>query len=193
MTVKTIVLMGNDLVIRKEGIASVIVTPGYLVERITTTIRPHVSAGAKAVPMFAVENEVIGNGIDDDYAINDTTLFGVMPPGAEIFALLPASAAAIVVGDLLESAGDGTLRLVAVEADLTGSLTGTVDGSLADVTFNATWSDAQSTEIDKNIKELQAKINAILPVAVQAPLAVALEVVDNSGGGSEVRIKVEIL
>ena len=193
MTVKTITLKGNDLVIRKEGIASVAITPGYLLERITTTIRPHTTAGADAAPLFAVENDIVGDGIDVDYEVNDTTLFGVMPAGAEVFALLPASAAAIVVGDLLESNGDGTLRIVAAIADLGGTLTGTIDDTLGDVTFDSTWSNAQSDEIDKNIKELQAKINALLPAANPRPLAVALEAVDNSGGGTEVRIKVEVL
>jgi len=108
-------------------------------------------------------------------------------------ALVAASAPAIVVGDFLESAGDGTLRVPVDEADLTGTLTGTNDGALNDITFNATWSDAQATEVDANFKEVQAKINAILPAGAQFPVAVALESVDNSGGGSAVRIRVEIL
>ncbi len=151
MTVKTITLKGNDLVIRKEGIASVAITPGYLIERHSAVgVRPHNSAAVNAQKAFAVENDIVGDGIDVDYAIDDTTLYGVFPAGAEVFALVPASADAIVINDFLESAGDGTLRIAATDA-------ATDEGQRA------------------------------------AIVAVALEAVDNSGGGSEARIKVEVM
>jgi hypothetical protein len=47
-------------------------------------------------------------------------------------------------------------------ADLAGTLTGTVDGTLTDITFNATWSQGQADEINENFEEVQTKINAIL-------------------------------
>src|SRR5690606_17830018 len=62
------------------------------------------SAATTAQRAFAVENEVVGKGIDHDYAAGDNVLYEVLPPGAEVYALVPASAAAIVIGDRLESA-----------------------------------------------------------------------------------------
>lgn len=151
MTVKTIILRGAKLTIGKEGIAAVAVTPGYLVERDSSNeIQPHSNAGLNAQKAFAREREVTGDDIDTDYAINDTVQYSVCPAGVEVFALVAASAAAIVVNDFVESAGDGTVRIA---------------------TTDAATDDTQRAGI----------------------IGLAIEAVDNSGGGSEARIKIELL
>ena len=63
--------------------------------------------------------------------------------------------AAIAVGDV-------TAAAAATAVALTGSLTGTNDNALNDVTFNSTWSNAQSDEIDANFKEVQDEINKLI-------------------------------
>ena len=184
----------NGYAINKELISAGVITPGHLLVRDGSgTVVVHATAGGRAAPIFAREDDLQGNDITVAYASGDLIQMLIFPPGGEVNALVAASAPAIVVGDFLESAGDGTLRVPVDEADLAGTLTGTNDGALNDITFNATWSDAQATEVDANFKEVQAKINAILPAGAQFPVAVALESVDNSGGGSAVRIRVEIL
>lgn len=151
MSNNTIILRGQREVIRKEAIAGGAITPGYLLERTSTgTVQAHSTAAHSAQLLFAVENEVVGNGITDAYAANDTVLMAACQSGVEIYALVPASAAAIVIGDFLESAGDGTLRKVAT--------------------------DTATDEGERN-----------------SVVAVALEAVDNSGGGSAARIKVELV
>jgi len=60
------------------------------------------------------------------------------------------------------AAGNVTAAASATAVALTGSLTGTVDNALSDVTFNSTWSNAQSDEIDKNFKEVQDEINKLI-------------------------------
>lgn len=107
MTVKTITLKGNDLVIRKEAIADAAITPGMLLELTATGVKKHAGAGLNAQKMFAVENEVVGDGIDDDYATNDTVLYGIFPPGSEVFAI--AGAAGVTALDYVESDGLGGL------------------------------------------------------------------------------------
>ena len=150
MTVKTIVLKGQGQV-RKELIAAAAITPGYLCERTSSnTVQKHAGAGLTAAPMFALENEVVGGNIDTAYVALDTVLLGIFPPGTEIFALVAASASAIVIGDVLESDGDGTLRIQTADA---------------------------ATDAAQR----------------RSAVAVAIEAVDNSGGGSEARIKVELL
>ncbi len=191
MAAKTIVLRGKG--IRKERLATAVaITPGYLIERTpsASTVREHGTAGGFAQRMFAVENEVVGGGIDDDYAASDNILYEVLPPGAEVFALLAASAPAIVEGDLLESAGDGTLRVQVAVADLTDDSGGTASDTLVAITG----SYVEAT-IENTVASLAAKINALLPGARQggAIVAIAMEDVDNSGGGGEVRIKVELV
>lgn len=145
----TIVLKGHS--IRKEREAAAAINPGHLVE-ITSAdkVQVHGTAAANAQRAFAVENEVVGKGIDDAYATGDWVLYEVLQPGAEIQAVLAASATAVARGAFLESAGDGTLRVLTTAA-------ATSQASRASV------------------------------------VAVALEAVDNSGGGSEAYITVEIL
>jgi len=113
MTVKTIVLKGNDLVIRKESIALGTITPGMLIERATGGVQAHAGAAKSAQTMFAVENEVVGKGITDNYATSDTVLFGVFPPGTEIYAVVSGS---VALGEFLESDGAGGLRKAATDA-----------------------------------------------------------------------------
>ena len=103
-------------------------------------------------------------------------------PGAVVYARVAASAAAIIIGDLLESAGDGTLRKCA--AYLTDDSGGSANTTVADVanSFN-------EAGLADNFADLAAAVNRLNPGAV----ARAVEAVDNSGGGSAVRIRVEIL
>jgi len=193
-TPHTILLKGTG--IGKEGVANAAITPGMLVERMTTgKIRKHSTAGGPAMPAFARENELIGKEIDVDYAANDRVYWTVMPPGSEIYALVAASAVAIAVGDFLESAGDGTLRLVTVgdTADLTmgtNITAATANGSLED----SAATNPSDTNFNNNMKEIATKINAMLPDSNQRAVAVALEAVDNSANASSTaRIKVEVL
>lgn len=255
MASNTIVLKGNG--INKEAIANAAITPGYLVERMSTgNIRKHATAGVEASPAFAIENEVIGLGIDDDYAANDNCLFTYLQSGSEVFALLAAAASAIVIGDKLESAGDGTVRILPADVagvqalitfgagdaavtfkanaigangnDITiqyiagtaGAETVVVTG-LAIVIKSDTTTPGTSDQADDIIALVNADIFAsalvfadegagdgtdavVTPVAttnlaggvdttaVNRSIGVALEAVDNSGGGGEVRIKMEV-
>lgn len=107
-TPKTIVLKGGGL--RKEGEAGAVITPGFLLARSANTVIPHGVAAGNAAKMFAVENDVIGDEIDVDYASGENVVYIIPEPGSEIYALVAAGAAAIVDGDFVESAGDGTVR-----------------------------------------------------------------------------------
>lgn len=102
--------------IYKEAPAVSVITPGDLVEQISTGFRRHLTAAGNAMPMFAIENNVVGQGIDTDYPIGDNVIAGAMHSGDEVYALVSAAAAAIVVGDDLESDGAGKLRKATVNA-----------------------------------------------------------------------------
>jgi len=114
MAIKTITVKGAANVIRKEGIAVAAITPGHLLERVAAGVQVHSTAAKRAARAFAVENEVVGGDIDAVYAALDTVLYGVFPPGAEVYAIL-ADSQTVVVGEFLESNGDGTLKEVAVD------------------------------------------------------------------------------
>lgn len=110
-TPNTIMLRGKQFTLRREGKAAEAITPGHLVKFNSSglVIKHNVASGA-AAPWFAYENELFGGGIDDAYAANDQVLIECAPSGGEIYALVAAGAAAIVIGDEIESAGDGTVK-----------------------------------------------------------------------------------
>lgn len=115
MAIKTIVIKGSG--IRKEAQAGGAVTPGHLVMRASDgDIEVHGTAGGAAQAAFAVENELAGKDIDVAYAADDQIFWEVLPPGAEVNALVAAGAAAIAIGDYLVSAGDGTLEKYTAQA-----------------------------------------------------------------------------
>lgn len=146
---KTILLSGEPGCY--EAVANAAITPGHLVELMSTgKLRKHATAAAVCSAMFAREEEYVGGGIDTDYAALDQVSYWVGTKGDRFYALVAASASAIVIGDMLESAGDGTLRKTTHD--------------VASATTAAAW-----------------------------PIARAVEAVDNSGGGSAVRLKVEVL
>ncbi len=152
---RTILLKGRGYrVERKAGGA---ITPGHLVTlNNADALVVHGVAKGKAAAIFAVESEHLNNsaassnGIDTAYAAGDFVQAEALCPGCEVNALLAAAAAAIVEGDLLESAGDGTLR--------------------------------KRTAFD-----------AVTPAPAGEVVAMALEAVDNSGGGATARIRVMVV
>lgn len=110
----TIILKGTPIVI--EEIASEALTPGHLVEFVPSggdagQLRKHANAGQDAAAIFVVEGDDFqGLAIGTNYADGDRAKAAVCPPGTEVYAWIPAAAAAIKKGDLLESAGGGDLR-----------------------------------------------------------------------------------
>lgn len=110
--------------IEKELIANAAITPGMLIERMSTNkVRAHATAAGNVIPiMFALENEAEGETIDDAYAAADRVRIGIFNAGDEVYAIL-ADGQTIAIGDPLESNGAGYLRKH--EADLTDSDGGT--------------------------------------------------------------------
>lgn len=180
----TVLLKGDPMV--KEAPAAAAIKPGYLVFRNSSNkFAKHATAGGFCPPFFALEKAFLGYEdnptIDTQYAADDQVAAAVCRAGDEVYALLAAAAPAVAIGDLLESAGDGTLRKV---VNLTHAV-GTADGTVADVggAFN------QGT-LNDNFKELTTYL---ANGAGKTAIARALEAVDNSGGGTEARLRVEII
>src|SRR3990172_11598410 len=105
---KTIALKGDYVL--KERKANAAITPGDLVELMSTgNIRRHATLGGAAQRAFALESDLIGKGINDDYAAGESVRYGVFLPGSEAFPLLVAGESCSI-GDFLESAGNGKLQ-----------------------------------------------------------------------------------
>lgn len=119
MAAKTIVLKGKG--IRNEAVANAAITPGHLVELMSTgKIRVHATAGGNAEKAFAVEDDLQGKTIADAYAANAVAQYEVFGPGCEVNALI-ANGQNIAIGTKLESAGDGTLQAHTADVDLNNS------------------------------------------------------------------------
>lgn len=106
-TPKRIVLKGD--VRHEEYRAGGTVTPGHLlVLNSSSKVIAHNSEGGIAERMFAIEDALQGNTIDDNYSADDVVMIALAEPGAVVYAWLRAGSEASV-GDLLVSGGDGTL------------------------------------------------------------------------------------
>jgi hypothetical protein len=95
-----------------------VLTPGIFVEYDSDSkVKKHSAQGGTA--MVVLENRAVGGGIDETYSTGQTTYFYATRPGDIINAFVPASAAAIVVGDYLVFDGDGHL----IKGDRNANLT----------------------------------------------------------------------
>lgn len=109
----------------EEGYASTTITPGMLIEPTGTVsngqeqVRPHNTAEGNAMPMFALEDELQGNNIDDNYSSDDKVQYWIPQRGEEVYAIL-ADEYDVDVGDWLASNGDGYLRKHTAETESWG-------------------------------------------------------------------------
>lgn len=114
MAVKQVIIKGDP--IYKEAIANESITPGDLIEFIggsaatASYVKKHATAAGNQGGMFAVVQDYIGGGLTKTYASGDQVIYVAAGRGDEINARLAANNNALV-GSLLESNGDGTLRL----------------------------------------------------------------------------------
>lgn len=96
--------------------ASEAITPGHLVERFNSAgvirFRKHATAGANTAQLVALNHAMANKGPDDAYAANDLVEVSAARGGAAYWMLI-ASGQNIAAGNRLESAGDGTLRILA--------------------------------------------------------------------------------
>ena len=98
----------NKIEIEKTAAADI--TPGYLVELTSDDeVQHHSTPAGNAVPMFALEDGLLGNGLDTDITEGEKCMVWIPQRGDEVYAML-AAGQTIVIGDLLSSNADGTLK-----------------------------------------------------------------------------------
>jgi hypothetical protein len=97
--------------IQDEHKADAAITPGMLLEITTTGVKKHATAAGKHAFLFALEDELQGNGINDDYAAADKVQCWVAGRGDIVYALLEDEAN-IAKGDFVESNGEGKVQAV---------------------------------------------------------------------------------
>jgi len=107
-----------------EYVADATILPGMLLELDTDNeVKAHATSGGNVGPkMFALEDELQGNGIDDAYAAGDRVQVWFPAPGDVVLAIL-ANGQDVAEGTLLESNGAGYLIAhTADEASLTANV-----------------------------------------------------------------------
>jgi hypothetical protein len=128
MAKRTIILMG-DPIYNEDDKAAEAITPGHLVTfNGSGNLIKHATAGGQAQLAIACERDEMGKSIDDAYVVNDRVKVAVLRKGDRANALVAAGAAAIAKGSFLESAGNGTFRVLASGVALARSLD-TLDNS----------------------------------------------------------------
>lgn len=102
--------------IQDEYEANAWITPGMLVELLSTgKVRKHATAGGNVDPvMVAVEDELQGKEITDNYVAGDRVQVCTFRPG-DIALLLLADGQSVSIGEELESDGLGHVRSHTVE------------------------------------------------------------------------------
>jgi hypothetical protein len=99
-----------------EKVAAEAITPGHLVELTSDDeVQKHSVEAGNVVPMFALEDGLIGNPITTDIVADETCMVWIPQRGDEVYAILTTSQT-VVIGDLLSSKGDGTLKKHVPEA-----------------------------------------------------------------------------
>ena len=122
--------MANTIKLKKysdvivEAVANATITPGMLIELMSTgKVRAHASAGGNVAPiMVALEDELQGKGIDDDYAANAPVQCWIPYRGDEVNAIVK-DGQNIAIGDLLESAGNGEVQKHVADVDSSNDIT----------------------------------------------------------------------
>lgn len=109
---KKILLGASGAEVYGGAAADATITPGDLIKTTATGVIRHATSGGDAEVMFADDAANQNRGIDSDYVTGEDTPFVIPGRGAIVNARLAAAAAAVVIGDRLGSAGDGTLRKV---------------------------------------------------------------------------------
>ncbi len=146
----TIMVRGYGDRIVKELTANAGITPGHLIERMSTgKVRVHAGAGQPTQRMFADLDENQGKEISDAYVADDKVFCLLARTGDEINAIL-ADGENAAIGDKLESNGNGELRVWTV--DSAGAIEYPVS-IVAEATEAVDASDSATTDIaDRRIK-----------------------------------------
>ncbi len=108
---KTVITQGKPGQVIKEGFTSAgIITPGQLLELTSAgAVQRHSTAGGNQISLFAEENDVIGEDIDDNYASGVRVRCVWVQRGVTVNGLLKEGQS-VSIGDLVESDGAGDFQ-----------------------------------------------------------------------------------
>lgn len=104
----TIMVEGTG--IQDEAVANAAITPGQLVELLSTgKVQKVAAAGGKVEIAVAIEDYLQGNGINDDYAVGARVLHRIFCRGQQVLLIL-ADGENVAIGDKLVAATGGEVK-----------------------------------------------------------------------------------
>lgn len=110
MAYNTIKIKKYSDVIEEYTATAVAITPGMLLELTSAgLVQAHSGEGQNQLQMFALEDELQGKGIDDNYAASDKIQCWIPNRGDCVYAILE-DGENVSIGDFLESNGAGLLQ-----------------------------------------------------------------------------------
>lgn len=119
------IVLGGDYTQVGDLAASETIRPGHLVDRFNNAgvirWRKHATAAIAVAQAVALEQGMLNKSVDDDYAAGDLMEVALLKKGSFAWMFI-ASGQNIVAGNKLESAGDGTLRILAAGVALFSAL-----------------------------------------------------------------------
>lgn len=116
MAIKTIMVQNFNMK-REEGQAAGTIKPGHLIqENSSLNYVVHATAGGNAENFFAIEDELQGKNIDQNYTSGNRVQAVICRSGDVVYGRI-ANGQTIAVGNYLESNGDGYLRLHTPDVD----------------------------------------------------------------------------
>jgi hypothetical protein len=123
MSYNTIKIKKYSDIIEEYKSTAVEITPGMFLELASaTTVQAHSGAGENILQMVALEDELQGKEIDDNYAVSTRIQCWIPGRGDIVYALLK-DGEKIAVGDFVESDGAGYVQKYAVDIDSESDVT----------------------------------------------------------------------
>ena len=106
----------SDVIEEITATAEAAITPGSLLELDSAgTVQAHSTAGGTVLPMFALEDELQGKGIDDNIAASNKIQVWIPGRGDQVYAILQ-DGEDVSIGDFLTSNGTGSLKKLTVDS-----------------------------------------------------------------------------
>lgn len=124
MAIKTIMVQNFGMK-REESQAAGTIKPGMLIQENSSGYYvAHATAGGNAEAMFAIEDELRGRNIDQNYTSGDRVQSVICRPGDVVYCRI-ANGQSITRNDFLESNGDGYMKKHTPDVDSSAN-TGTI-------------------------------------------------------------------
>lgn len=114
---RTKICLKGDPIVDEQEAALEALTPGHLVELTATGVQKNTDDAANVAAAFVLENDMMGLGVDDAYAIGDRVRVGTFAPGMRVYALL-ASGQNVTKGAYLTGTTTGLLTASSVAAGI---------------------------------------------------------------------------